>query len=112
MSWVDDVERTIVDEYVQMSLAFPASDRGFSAFRSVWLQSVADELGTVTDDTSGLAPVAHPFDKLLSSFISEQEVSHTAEDNESSASLTQGPGTCGANRRCALEAFVMRVGEL
>lgn len=102
MSWVDDIERLIVTDYVQLAQCFPASDRGLERYRRLWLESVADELAPVLADPVR-TPVPFPFDLLIPAFLTEEGL--LLADTSDPVDLT-------AQYRRGIEAFMGRVATL
>ncbi|MGP3683173.1 hypothetical protein ACTVZO_00300 [Streptomyces sp. IBSNAI002] len=108
---MDDVEHVIVDEYVVMAQCFPASDRGLGAFRSLWLESVADELAPVIADHGSPRPLPPPFDRLFSSFGFDAADARMSV-MEKVPGRSVAPAMCEAARDQALRDFVKRIGDL
>ncbi|MFE7562323.1 hypothetical protein [Kitasatospora sp. NPDC057500] len=108
MSRVDDVERVILDEYRVMAQCFPASDRGLDAFRRLWLDSVADELAPAIAGFRGrpMAPPP-PFDKLIVSFVAEEDAVPGAETAGGSSGRNRHLPAAGAPRLRAVDRIVV-----
>ncbi|WP_037600650.1 hypothetical protein [Streptacidiphilus rugosus] len=73
MTWTDEIERAIVDDYLQLARCFPANDRGLEHFRALWLKAVTAHLPTSTMEPAGASSVPRPYDHFLSEYLVDHE---------------------------------------
>jgi hypothetical protein len=73
MTWNDEIERAIVDDYLQLAQCFPANDQGLEHFRAVWLKSVTTQLTPQATEPATAPHVPRPYDHFLGQYLVDDE---------------------------------------